>query len=156
MQQVCDKFAGQTSKGVVRFRPGRGFGLGEGVLLAAAAVLKLAYFAPTAQYFANNLMVSKDAANLLVGLLGAFELCLAALMLLWPTVLVVQLAGWVFICFAGWHLAGLAMGASACPCLGPVTALMNAKLNQIVLAVLCVGVGVGLLGMNVSKRKVFL
>lgn len=109
------------------------------VVLLFAAFTKVITFGATVRYLGISIPVGlpQVALQAMGGLLIALEVAMAVLLIVRPTPLVFTCAGWLFLAFAGWHLAGLVFGAPSCPCLGAVTAAMNAATNQIVMTIGC-------------------
>ena len=124
-----------------------------GLLLAVSVALKIEGFAGVVGYVESNLHTPRGVSmGLLVGLI-AFEVLLAGWLIFRPTRSVVKLAGWLFVGFAAWHVGGLLMGLSTCPCFGMVTARLNGQTMQVLLLVLCAGVGMGLLSLVGMKKE---
>jgi len=128
-----------------------------GLTLGLAATLKLLHFSATALYVANSLQVLASIAPWLTGLVILGELILCVWTVARPTSFAaVRCAGWTSISFAGWHAAGLLIGAKACPCFGPVTELMNPTVNQLGFGAVCAIIGILLLFHSVSLTRRFL
>lgn len=113
-------------------------------LLVSAALLKAQSFDATAQYVSTSLPLLAPISRPVVVVLVAVEVAIGVPLIARPNSFVWRSAGWLFVCFAGWHLSGLLIHAPACPCLGPVTASMNAQANQITFGTFSAIVGAGL------------
>lgn len=126
------------------------------VVLFVAAIAKLATFGATTRYLEASFHVAgvpyaafAAAAVLLV----ALEFGLAIGLVAKASRGFLVASGWLFLGFCGWHVAGLAVGAPSCPCLGRVTAAMNATANQIVMAVVSAILGGALVTAAASWNK---